>query len=346
MAIYPPKDRNTDDDKFAHIVRNNETDIEETVRDVPVCDKMRTNKEDDEEDEDDESNEKAEGNEEENIDSVRKEFDDTSRCYDEIEQYKCEIKESVKTLLDKLSRQRKERERLGYPPLPQAPSPEQQNAPPDPPPPPSHNPLPPCSMASSIPCSSKNSPDTANTGLDKKLPLNNSAPKLTFAPGSPVSGVGPCWPPSTSHVIDNIRGSQLLERRELSQFPEAYLSTLEPRSADEKGTFIRNTVKPLHRKPAPQPVQPELYSDYCYLPTVPRKEGLTCISPEFLNNFGTAVPVYQQTSNSKEGAAMLRRPNGDILYLPPVPLSDCLSPSGSKIPHKLGLRFKTEAHRR
>ncbi|KAJ8032022.1 hypothetical protein HOLleu_25424 [Holothuria leucospilota] len=349
MSIYPPNNPYTLNDKFAHIIRNHETDTEKTMHDVPPCDTMRTNKGDEEEDEDDESNEEVEENEEENIDSGHKKFDDTSQCYDEIEQYKCKIKESVKALLDKLSRQRKERERLGYPPLPQVSPLERKNTspdPPPPPPPPPQNYLPPCLMSSSNPRSSKTSPDTGKIGLDKKLPSNNSVRKLTFASGSPVSGVGPCWPPSTSNVVDNIRGSQLLERRELSEFPEAYLSTLEPRPTVVEGTFIRDNVKPLHPKSPSLPIKPERYSDYCYLPTVPLKEGLTPISPAFLDKFQTAVPDYQRPSTSKEGAAILRRPNGDILYLPPVPLSDCLTPSGSKIPHKLGLRFKTEAHRR
>ncbi|XP_072044877.1 uncharacterized protein [Amphiura filiformis] len=38
--------------------------------------------------------------------------------------------------------------------------------------------------------------------------------------------------------------------------------------------------------------------------------------------------------------------NKRSLPLPPAPLSDCLTPAGRRVPHRLGLRYKTEAHKR
>ena len=57
----------------------------------------------------------------------------------------------------------------------------------------------------------------------------------------------------------------------------------------------------------------------------------------------SSLPALKKTKSKVfNWSATSKRP----LALPPAPLSDCLTPAGRRVPHRLGLRYKTEAHKR
>ena len=227
--------------------------------------------------------------------------------------------------------------------------------------------------------------------------------------GPAIPGIGPCWPPSTSLVIENIRGSQLLERRDITQAGGTASPLRRSGRVDPLRKLLSSSKIGEHVAVTPQPPSGERRSK---LPAVPLPSSLTSGSaalsrlresgrenrmqseeaihlPDggevFLHPLEMAqlygrqqnqpfmIPPsyrmgptkYSPTSGLLPGLhrsasdpvrklqdELARRINirkgiaTTPLVLPPAPLSDCLTPSGSKVPHRLGLRFKTEAHKR
>ncbi|XP_071943617.1 uncharacterized protein [Antedon mediterranea] len=210
-----------------------------------------------------------------------------------------------------------------------------------------------------------------------------------------VTGIGPCWPPSTSYVIENINGTQLLERDDIQTYPPAYRSSLKPEctckktrltSATGRSTthsyglkssgsvfnHVLTTSKDQHKDQL-NPITHRLI-DYPTRPRSPlvKKDSKIVSSEVMLKKLGVAnnpskeditidkrpfvIPRSYSKAGNKENLPALKptnsslkvltKPNWSSLPLPPAPLSDCLSASGNRVPHRLGLRFKTEAHHR
>ncbi|XP_071492558.1 uncharacterized protein [Diadema antillarum] len=248
-----------------------------------------------------------------------------------------------------------------------------------------------------LPKSSK----SGSVGTKRSVSFNDTPEILesrenTRDSGYTIPGTGPCWPPSTSLVIENIRGSQLLERRDIA----VPLAASGPNSIGRKLLSSSKIGEHIRTLPHPSALRSPR------LPSVPLPSSLVMESgalksasandvseqvdetgdiPECVERlsqpFNTSmlysrqqhqpftIPLSYRTQAVKPSAAlpgirssshpvrklqdelakriMIRKGAGSTpLVLPPAPLSDCLTPSGSKTPHRLGLRFKTEAHKR
>lgn len=158
---------------------------------------------------------------------------------------------------------------------------------------------------------------------------------LTFALADPLSGIGPCWPPSTTQIIDKIRGTQLLERHELSGVPEAYYSTLQSRTKEPQSSSVYDTSTGVDELKERNPLEASYWTNgYRFMSC---RDGGPFLLPD---SFST---LSYKTPGECKDPQFIQKADGTALYLPPVPLAECLVPSGNDIPHKLGLRYKTEA---
>nr|XP_054774285.1 uncharacterized protein LOC129282413 [Lytechinus pictus] len=225
----------------------------------------------------------------------------------------------------------------------------------------------------------------------------------TVVASPPLQGTGPCWPPSTSLVIENIRGSQLLERRDITNPPAGVSAGSATRgrsdplkkmlSSSKIGEHIAYIPRPpFGPKPSTLPTEPlpsslksgssalaSLKSDrldkHPAGDTFPLTMGGEDIAPQLLarqQNQPFVIPPSYRMQPMKPSGVLgslpglrpysdpVRKLHDEIakrimirkgykaapLVLPPAPLSECLTPSGSKTPHRLGLRYKSEAHKR
>lgn len=279
--------------------------------------------------------------------------------------------------------------------------------------------------------------------------MEDTIKKFSITPNKPMTGVGPNWPPSTSHLINSINGSQLLERNDITQFPPAYRSALKPSAIAEEGEYVPAkerpptppvrsdgtkrgktkdfsgqteipSVSPRQRKstmatsttippiastggggiPAAPPLNPQLFRrnlaakvNAPLQPLNASQKALAMLSqyddydddiykelnvPNHMNQSSIKVPSsYRYTMTRrlkptargkpvksapvnlpalKQSVAKVNSLRTTIdwgapttsrsLALPPAPLSDCLTPAGKRVPHRLGLRYKTQAHQR
>lgn len=61
----------------------------------------------------------------------------------------------------------------------------------------------------------------------------------------------------------------------------------------------------------------------------------------------SSLPALKKTKSKVFNWSAASAANSNrSLPLPPAPLSDCLTPAGRRVPHRLGLRYKSEAHKR
>ena len=229
--------------------------------------------------------------------------------------------------------------------------------------------------------------------------MEDTIRKFDITPNKPMTGVGPNWPPSTSQVVDNINGSQLVERNDITQYPPAYRSALKQspetgqkprpptpiktRKSRIKATPVvtdaaSQTTTPPKAPPLPPsltrhelaakrsaPLQPlsasqkalamlSQYDDYdddifreLNLPDGPSQPFVipkTYRHSMTRKSAPSSLPALKKTKSKvfNWSSASSKR----SLPLPPAPLSDCLTPAGRRVPHRLGLRYKSEAHKR
>lgn len=188
-----------------------------------------------------------------------------------------------------------------------------------------------------------------------------------------IPGVAPCWPP-TCYVLDKTmqlkeagltknprnpilkppqklaklgqyspkksvrfatpESKLLLKPREAACTETNYLTQEFEEAALNKALNDSDSVDPRYRTMVPYGMSCRL--GYC-LPSQ------TCCPP-FSRNYNMGRPYPARTPQT---LAPIQLSSVDArLVLPPEPLSACLQPAGDRVVHKLGLRYKTEAHRR
>ncbi|XP_030844532.1 uncharacterized protein LOC100888614 [Strongylocentrotus purpuratus] len=246
--------------------------------------------------------------------------------------------------------------------------------------------------------------DSARGGEDSEQSGNSS----TVGASPALQGTGPCWPPSTSLVIENIRGSQLLERRDITNLPAGKCTSkgrIDPLKKMLSSSKIGEHIAFVPRPPlglkassvATVPLPSSLKSGSPALASLhptsdrgsPRLAGDTVHFPSGgegpLHSGGVTPQLHPMQQNQPFiippdyrmlpmkhsgvlGSLPGLRPYSDLvrkrqdeiakrimirkgnlatpLVLPPAPLSECLTPSGTRTPHRLGLRYKTEARKR
>ncbi|XP_022111172.1 uncharacterized protein LOC110990468 [Acanthaster planci] len=205
--------------------------------------------------------------------------------------------------------------------------------------------------------------------------------QITEEANKPKAGVGPCWPPGDSYVIDNIKGSQLVERTDITQPLHVYYEVKRP-TEDKKPRRLLSTrtrlEKQLHevlvrghkREGAPLSVitwksQDAFLKERMAESHIAEKLHASDQTQDDSTSAGGVhgiAPCHRKTDFGRK--ACVERPEKPALHsidpspfvplssdkapllLPPAPLADCLPTAGSRIPHKLGLRYKSEAHKR
>ncbi|XP_070579345.1 uncharacterized protein [Ptychodera flava] len=165
-------------------------------------------------------------------------------------------------------------------------------------------------------------PINVNTRTDIATVISDTIVKMDSMAKSKLAGLAPCWPPSASYTIG--KDSQLVERNTVDMYPAAYTSSLKPKNCTCQ-TYVANSLKKSESTTA----------------LVQHKPDIKIELPPVLKNKRPVAP-FMLLPCVGDGAVQ----KVEWIKLPPEPLSSCLQPTGSRVPDRIGLRFRTEAHQR
>ncbi|XP_071792444.1 uncharacterized protein [Asterias amurensis] len=257
------------------------------------------------------------------------------------------------------------------------------------------------------------SSDAVTTDDDPQTP-ETTIRRFEIKPNKQMTGIGPCWPPGSSYVIENINGAQMLERRDIvcchsnatplgekkqqrlmsarrrlsKRYEEIVAGSKNTGSSSSlvanlksKDAILKQKLQQLLVPNPPNQIQePTLQTNHITaplpdadrdvttgtalrLPALHSSQKLDSYSPFLIPTSyhdrlrklssvpwspcrGTDVqtePTIEKSVLTPPGVTWKGKTQ---LVLPPAPLADCLSSSGTRVPHKLGLRYKSEAHKR